>query len=274
MLYTILVILGVWLVYAVLATAVQRRIVFPRHFAAEARHPRVDVKGLEKHRLETSQGEVELWYLPGEGASADRPAPAVLFAHGNGELIDGLPEQLAPWRRRGLSVMLCEYRGYGRSAGTPSQKRITEDFIRAYDRLAERPEVDAERIIFHGRSLGAGVVCSLARHRRPVAMILQSPFISVARLAAWYLIPRPLVLDPFDNAAVLRNLDVPVLIQHGTEDRIIPISHGRRLQEIAPHATLLEYDCGHNDFPVESPQYWADMERFLKEHDLLLGLAP
>ena len=271
MLYILLAIYVIWLGLGML---IQRRIVFPRHFAAEARHPGIDVPGLEKRWLSTPQGPVELWFMPGEGASPDRPSPAVLFAHGNGELIDGLPEQLDPWRQRGLSVMLCEYRGYGRSSGSPSQKRITQDFTRAYDLLAERPEVDPERIIFHGRSLGAGVVCSLARHRQPAAMILQSPFISVARLCAPYLIPRPFVLDPFDNAAVLRQLDVPILIQHGTEDRIIPISHGRRLQEIARRATLNEYECGHNDFPVESPRYWNEMERFLKEHELLVGLAP
>ena len=93
------------------------------------------------------------------------------------------------WVNIWVRVLLPEYRGYGRSAGSPSQRAITEDLIAFYDLLARRPEVDAQRVVFHGRSLGGGAVCDLARHRKPAAVILMSTFTSMKRMAPRYLVP-------------------------------------------------------------------------------------
>ena len=81
----------------------------------------------------------------------------VIFAHGNGELIDYWPDELKKFNDFGLGVLLVEYPGYGRSDGTPTQKSISEAFEAAYDMLVSRPDVDAERIILFGRSVGGGV---------------------------------------------------------------------------------------------------------------------
>jgi len=239
--------------------------------AAAMNNPGEGVAGLEKLWIDTDQGRVEGWFIPGQGVSRESPGPLVIYAHGNAELIDYYPYVLAPYTQRGVSLLLPEFRGYGRSAGSPSQKRITGDFVRFYDLAAVRPEVDRQRIIFHGQSVGTGVVCALALHREPAAMILQSPFSSVKSMMARYLVPPFLVLDPFDNAAVVRELDRPMLIMHGSRDEVIPFAHGRGLHGMARQATFCEYDCGHNDFPIELPRYWQEIGDFLRDQGLIPG---
>src|SRR5688572_30832441 len=119
------------------------------------------IAGLERLHV----GPVEGWFLPAYGVAAGRPGPAVIFAHGNAEIIDPYALELEPYRRMGVSVLLPEFRGYGRSGGEPSEEGITDDFVAFHDLLAARPDVDPSRIVFHGRSLGGGVVCALAARR-------------------------------------------------------------------------------------------------------------
>jgi len=263
-----------YLLWLCVAGVLQRHILFPRYLAQAMTSPGEGVARLERIWLDTDQGKVEGWFVPGEGVSAASPGPVVFYAHGNAELIDYFPYILDPYLRRGVSVMLVEFRGYGRSAGSPSQARITDDYIRFYDMIAARPEVDRDRIIFHGRSIGTGVVCSLAQHRKPAAMILQSPFSSVRRIMGGYLVPPFLCWDPFDNAKVVRELDRPILIMHGTRDEVIPFAHGRSLHDVAKKAQFCEYDCGHNDFPIESERYWREISDFLRAHGVVAGNEP
>jgi len=133
--------------------------------------------------LEKDQGPVEGWLLQGLGVAAEKPGPAVLIAHGNRELIDFYLDRARAYRRMGFTVLLAEYRGYGRSAGAPSRQRIAADFERFFDRLASLPFVDAKRIVFHGRSLGGAVLSELSRQRPPAALIVESTFTSIKAMA-------------------------------------------------------------------------------------------
>lgn len=226
--------------------------------------------GLERLYLEIPEGRVEAWYLPAPADPSRHKAPAVIFAHGNAERIELWPEMLEPYRKMGLGVLLPEYRGYGNSAGSPSEEAITADFVAFYDRLAARPEVDGKRIVLHGRSLGGGAVCALARRRPAVALILESTFTSVQEMARGYGIPGFLILDPFDNLATVRSTQVPVLVAHGRHDSLIGFKHAEALHEAAgPRGTLLAYDCDHNDFPPDPRLYFRDVEAFLRRHGLL-----
>ena len=238
---------------------IQRRLLFPRHLVVAPEAAERGVDGLEKLSLSTDQGDVEAWFLP--AYDAEGPAPVVIFAHGNGEVIDHWPRELEPYRRRGISVLLPEYRGYGRSAGDPSQERITADFVRWYDTIVGRDDVDPQRVIFHGRSLGGGAVCALAGERKPTAMILQSTFLSVSDVAWW--VPGMLILDAFDNLDCVRELDVPILVIHGRHDTLIPPSHGKELAAAASDAELVLYNASHNDCPPPGAPYWDDIARLL-----------
>jgi fermentation-respiration switch protein FrsA (DUF1100 family) len=255
------------LAWMLLGYILQRYALFPRVIANQpAPVPRPP--DAEPLWLETEAGSVEAWLLPGRGVSAEAPGAAVMFAHGNGERIDFWPAQLQAYRQMGISVLLPEYRGYGRSAGTPSAEAILRDFARFHAMLAERSEVDPARIVFHGRSLGGVTLGTLARERRPAALILESTFTSTAAMARRYLIPRMLVRDRFDALAGVNAYAGPVLVLHGRRDTIIPPRHAVQLHEAARHGTLVWFDTNHND-PIPEARYWSAIEDFLRANRLV-----
>jgi hypothetical protein len=192
----------------------------------------------------------------------------VVFFHGNGELIDYWPDDLFRFRKWGMALLLPEYRGYGRSGGSPGQAEIQADMLRFHDWLVQQPGVDPNRIVYFGRSLGGGVACQLARERPPAALILLSTFTSVKRMAAGYLVPSFLIKHTFDNEQVVRSWSRPLLIIHGKKDQLVPIEHGRRLRKIAPAAIYREIDCGHNDLPMDDA-FWKEIQDFLRVASIL-----
>ena len=165
----------------------------------------------------------------------------------------------------GFAILLVEYPGYGRSSGAPSQKGIERAFCEAYDRALERGEVDGERILFLGRSVGTGAACALAALRPSRALLLISPFTSIVAHAHRRLVSSRLVRDPFDNLSVVRGYDGPVQLVHGREDRLNPYGHSLKLKHAAKEATLLSYDAAHNDCPPDWEQVWEDCRGFLEE---------
>jgi fermentation-respiration switch protein FrsA (DUF1100 family) len=240
-------------------------LLFPKHFLAAPPRPRDDVPGLESIPLQSSEGRVEAWFLPAIRKTDVARRPVVIFAHGNGELIDDWPHLLAPYRWMGVSVVLPEYRGYGHSAGLPGETVIRDDFVAVYDHVIGRADVDASKIILHGRSLGGGVVCALGRVRPASGLILESTFTSVTDVARRWLIPKAVLSHPFDNESVVRDFARPILIFHGERDRVIPYSHARRLERVARSARLVTYNCDHNDLPRTQDGFWAEVEAYLRE---------
>jgi pimeloyl-ACP methyl ester carboxylesterase len=255
--------------YCVILFLFQRSILFPRFQTERTPVTDKDIPGLEKIWIETRLGKVEAWYLAPVTERAGRPVPVVVFAHGNAERIDFWPEELNPFRAFGMGVFLVEYPGYGRSAGTPSQRNVTEAFVAAYDHLVGKPSVDASRIVLFGRSLGGGVACALARERPAAALILLSTFTSVRACAIKFLAPGFLVRDPFDNLDFLGSFSGPVLIMHGKRDRLVPYEHGVALSRTAKQARLVTYDCQHNDCPPSWKSFWRDVESFLSDAGII-----
>jgi hypothetical protein len=247
----------------------QRHVLFPR-FMIETPPLQTDkISGIEREFVETGSGKIEVWYMPPVSESAGNPAPAVIFAHGNGELIDFWPDELRAFTEFGVGVLLVEYPGYGRSGGSPSERSITDAFVRAYDYLVSKKNVDSSRVIFIGRSLGSGAVCALAEKRRPAAIILMSAFTSIRSFSSKYFVPGFLMRDPFDNLKIIASYDGPVLVIHGRHDEIIPFGHGVALSKAAQKATLITYDCGHNDCPPDPVVFWKDIYVFLKNSRVL-----
>lgn len=250
-----------------LALAVQRRLLFPTFAVGTptSYEPRLD--GVEASWVEGGGARVESWFAAAPGASAANPAGLVVFAHGNGELLQSLEREIAVFRERGFHVMACEYRGYGRSGGSPSEAGIVADHVAALEATLARADVDPERLLFVGRSLGTGVVCQLAHAHPPRALVLYSPFTSVRAMMAGYAIPGLAVRDPFDNLEALRELERPVLVVHGTRDGTIPFHHGEALHAALEGATLRPVEGrGHNDLPWDSAEELGHLDAFLAEH--------
>ncbi len=254
--------LGLYLAYCGFLFLMQRQMMFPSGLIeVPAGDP--GIAGLERIWVATSFGKVETWFLPPAEKYGSKPAPAVIFAHGNGELIDFWPQELQNFNRLGMGVLLVEYPGYGRSEGLPSQISIEETFAAAYDVLAARKDVDASRIVLFGRSLGGGAVCALTAQRPSAALILMSTFISTRSLAVKYLAPGFLVRDPFENLKAVQNYPGPVLVMHGKFDEVIPYRHGLSLYQAAQKGKMITYESGHNDCPPHWDVFWQDVESFL-----------
>ena len=208
---------------------------------------------------------VEAWFIPAPGCDDQHSCPAVMFFHGNGELIDYQDYLVHGYHRLGWSVLLPEYRGFGRSGGKPAQRTVRSDAARFYDTLIQRADVDASRVIFHGRSLGGAVAADLASVREPAGLILQSTFLSIPAMAHRYLAPGFIAKDPFRTDRLVESLDLPLLIFHGTSDRVVPVAHGRALSAMALAAKYIEYSCAHNDLPPveDEASYWSEINAFL-----------
>ena len=255
---TLVLVLGA---YWTLLFLVQRSVVFPAPIAADGGDRPADAEQLW---FDLPSGRAEAWFLPARGV-LEGPRPLLIFAHGNAELIDHWPAEFDEPRAWGLSVLLVEYPGYGRSPGRASQESVTQAVLSAHDWALKDRRVDFRRIVGYGRSLGGGAVCALARERPLAALVLESTFASARRMARRFGLPGFLVRDPFDNRAVVASFRGPLLIVHGEHDDIIPPSHARELHRSAPTSTLQWSRCGHND----CPRPWPALRRFLRESDLL-----
>lgn len=248
----------------------QGALIYPRHMVGAAPAESERPADAEAWWITAPDGSrVEAWFVRGDGRSAEAPGACVVWLHGNGELIDHNMQGARMYARMGVSVLLPEYRGYGRSGGTPGQAAILHDLSRFLGMLGERPEVDLSRLVLHGESLGTGFAAELASRRAragaPVrAMVLNSPFLSVRAMAGRYLVPGFLVRTPLRSDVALRGASWPVLVFHGKRDEVVPFEQGRALAALTPGAEFVELDCGHNDLPPSWPAYAARVRDFLE----------
>lgn len=174
----------------------------------------------------------------------------LLFSHGNAEDLGQVQPLLRRLHGAGFAVLAYDYRGYGLSTESrPSEARAIEDAEAVYDFATSELGVRPDRLIVHGRSLGGGPALEVAS-RHPVAgVVLESTFVSTYRVVT------TLPLLPFDRFPNLRRVEglrVPVLIMHGSRDRVIRPSHGRALFRAAPEPkrALWVAGAGHNDLAV------------------------
>ena len=173
--------------------------------------------------------------------------------------------------RLGMSVLLFDYRGYGGNPGTPSEKGLAADARAARAWLAAQPEVDPNRTVYFGESLGAAVAIGLALEQPPAALVLRSPFTSLAEVAKahypWLPVGR-LLIDRYPSIDRIGSLSVPVMIIAGDRDDIVPESLSRKLYDAAhePKRFLLVPGTGHNDPElVDGDRMLKEVGRFLSE---------
>lgn len=249
---------------------IQTRVVFPREYANQGDGSTPE--GFEEVEITARDGtRIDGLFRRTLMASKERPMPAVMLFHGNAELIGNMAGLGFDYSDLGFNVLIAEYRGYGRTAGEPSQAAIVSDMCEAYDWLAAREDVDGERIVLHGRSIGGSVAAQVAVQRGAAGLVLESTPASVACFARRYLIPSFLVKHPFRTDEVLPKFGRPVLLLHGSGDTIVPCGHSRELHELAPGSTLVELEGGHNDFPRDQDAYWATIDGFLRKNGLTPG---
>ena len=265
-----LMVLG-WLVLVGLLALQERRLIFfPTRTLAAAP---ADV-GLRAEELSiTAADGVALhgWWIEGPG---DR---VLIWYHGNaGNIGDRLRN--ARWfvDRLGVDVVLVDYRGYGRSAGSPDEEGLYLDGLAVYDAVAAR-SVRAEDVVLFGRSLGGAIAIETALRRPAGALVLESVFRSVPALARehYWFVPSAVVRTRMDNVSKIARVRTPTLVLHGDRDGIVPLPHGRRLFEAAGGAAHLHVieGAGHNDtWLVGGEPYVQAWKTFL--HETVGSAAP
>jgi len=266
---TLAALIGFLLLLLVLAVAVvyfgQRSLIFPGSRALGAVRPE-DLGG-ERVWLAAGGERTEAWLLPPR--TSDSAGPLLIYAHGNGELIDHWVEAFEPARERGAAVLLVEYPGYGRSRGSPSEGTIRATLVAAYDVATKERGFAGRPVVGWGRSLGGGAICALARERPLAALVLESTFTSMTRMMLRGGMPNwlapLLVRDPFENLGLLRRFTGPVLLLHGEHDEVVPPAEAEALRAETPGAELHWLPCGHND----CARPWPTVLGFLAAHGLL-----
>lgn len=208
-----------------------------------------DQAGLSYQSVEitTADGvKLQGWYVP-----APVPRAAVLLFHGNAGNISHRVDYLRMFRDLGYSTLIVDYRGYGRSAGSPSEQGTYLDAEAAWRHLVRERRTRPQDIVLFGESLGGAVAAWLAAQERPRALVLACAFTSVPDLAAEiypFLPVRLLSRFRYDTRAYLGKVGCPVLIAHSRDDEIVPFGHAHRLLEAATEPKrLLEMEGGHNE---------------------------
>jgi hypothetical protein len=230
--------------------------------------PAVDAAalGFEEVRLATEDGvELHGWFLPAAGARG-----AVLVCHGNAGSIEQRVPVARAFHGLGWAVLLFDYRGYGASAGRPSEQGTYGDAEAAYRNLVEARGFTPERIALYGESLGAAVAVELAREHPVAALVAESAFTSLPDIGAeaYPFFPvRWLARYRYDNLAKVGRLEVPLLLVHSPQDEIVPVQHSRRLLPAAREPKrLLLTEGGHNDGGFLRRAEWvAEVGEFLEE---------
>jgi len=210
-------------------------------------------------------GRVHGWYVAPQGP----PTAYVLFSHGNAGNISGRLPAAAELVSRGMAVLLYDYRGYGKSPGTPDEQGLYRDGEAALAHLVQRAG-DPGKVVLYGRSLGGGVSWELAsRHPELAGIVSDCTFTSVPDMAS-RLIPIPLVgaliRTKMANRDKVSKVTLPKLLFHGTADELIPFAMGEELAAAA--AEPVEFvpleGAGHNDTTAVDPQlYFGTFERFV-----------
>ena len=208
---------------------------------------------------------------PPEPQPTSRPTRTILLCHGNAENVAQATRHLGDDLRRRLNanVLVFDYRGYGKSDGTPNEAGILLDAEAALQWLCDRTKNRPDQVILVGHSLGGGPATHLAWKSGARALVLQRTFGDLADPAAaqyWWVPVRLLMQNRFRSAEKIRRCDCPLFQSHGDRDRVVPIESGHRIFDNSP-AKLKQFitrtGCGHYSPLDES--YWQQLQQFIEQ---------
>ncbi len=232
-----------------------------------SRLPGGENPAIEDAFFETSDGvKLHGWYCSPRSAAAS--GQVVLWFHGNAGNLSDRYDMIRGFTALAVSVFIIDYRGYGRSEGTPSEKGIYLDAQAAWRYLTESREIPPGRIVLLGKSLGGAAAADLASKVQPSGVILQSTFTSVPDMAqvVFPFLPRFLIRTKMDNLSKIARVGAPKLFIHSPGDEVVPFRLGRRLYEAAPAPKRFYEVPGarHNDtYWAGGPAYWRAIGDFL-----------
>jgi uncharacterized protein len=178
------------------------------------------------------------------------PRGLVFFLHGNTGNLETWTTGVDFYRRVNYDLFIFDYRGYGKSPGSiASEAQLNADVRAAWDSIS--PRYSGKPIVIYGRSLGTGLAVRLARDVNPALLVLVTPYTSLATAAkrAYPLVPEWVLKYPLRTDTIISEVKSPVLLLHGTEDRLIPFADSERLKSLvrAPVELVAIDGAGHSD---------------------------
>ncbi len=224
-----------------------------------AKQGRLDVAVEDCWFTTEDDAKIHAWYIsskppraaPPPAPGAPSPKPVVLWFHGNAGNIAGWFPDYRSVARRGVDVLAVDYRGYGRSEGSPDEEGVYADALAAWVYLVDERGIEPSRIVIYGFSLGGAVAVDLASKVEAAGLVVQSSFTSVPDMAAsiFPLVPKALVRTQMDSAGKIAGILAPKLFIHSPRDELVPYRLGKRLYEAAadPKSFYVVERAGHND---------------------------
>ena len=206
------------------------------------------------------------WFIPHE-----TPRATLLFFHGNGGNISHRLDSLAIFNTLGLSVLIIDYSGYGKSEGRPSELGTYHDAEAAWQYLINEKNLTPDRIILFGRSLGGAVATWLAQQHQPKALILESTFSSIIDIGKHYypyLPVRLLARIKYPSQTRIASINCPVLFIHSPDDDIVPYKLGRKLFDAANSPKdFIDIQGDHNEGFLQSGSYYIEaLDQFISKN--------
>ena len=239
---TISLVVLVWL-----AWAFQRRLIYFPMGGTVPAPPALDA--VDAITLRTADGlDLGAWFVR---SSAPAPITVVVLNGNAGNRSYRLPFALA-LRRLGAAVLLFDYRGFGGNPGTPGHSGLVADAVAARQHLKGRADVDPARVVYFGESLGAAVAAELAALHPPAALILRSPFTTMAEVGGHhypFLPVRWILRDRFSTIDFVKQVHAPTLVIAGDRDSVVPVGQSRRVFDAAagPKELVVVPGADHND---------------------------
>ncbi len=220
--------------------------------------------GFEDIWFETADGiQINAWFVPAENAKG-----TILLCHGNAGNISHRLDNVEICNGLGYNILLFDYRGFGRSTGSPDEIGTYRDVQAAWDYLVEERDITPEQIILHGRSLGGALASYCAKENNPGLLIIESTFSSIpdicSHLYPW-LPARLLGRIDYPVLEYVLEVNCPVLVIHSIDDEIIPYEHGKEIFEnISTPKQFLEISGDHNmGFLTSGHTYIDGLEEFM-----------
>ena len=245
----------------------------PANFNAKYEDVLIPVKtadGITENTTENIYG----WWLPNakqETKSDLSDRQVILYLHGNSKNISGNAKHANRLMRMGFSVLLIDYRGYGKSeGGYPNESSVYTDAQTAWEYLIQKG-FKPNQIMLYGHSLGGAIAIDLAlKHPDALGLIVDASFTSMSEMAQldpkYRIFPIDLLIHQrFDSIAKVRSLSVPVLYIHGTADEVIPAVMSQRLYDSTPNKKqiVLIPNGGHNNnAATNEPLYLNSIKSF------------
>jgi len=196
----------------------------------------------------------------------EKPKGVILYFHGNARSVDDWAYVATDFTQHQYDFLIPDYRTYGKSTGQLSEQALHNDALLWYKQLLE--EYDDNEIIIFGRSLGTGIATELASTQHPRMLILETPYLSLPKLASEQMpfLPVSLLMKyHLNNENKIKNINCPVHIFHGTDDTLIPVQHAQQLAEIHSSSAILTIveDAGHNNL-LEFEFYRKKLKELLR----------